>query len=61
MEADQDDDDDIEDEFDDDIENLLKTASRDKASNNKEARLKIEALLDERRLREQIGDYLYLD
>ncbi|MGY8814027.1 MAG: PA3496 family putative envelope integrity protein [Gammaproteobacteria bacterium] len=54
-------DDDIEDELDDDIENLLIAAGKDKASNNKEARIKIEALLDERRLREKIGDYLDLD
>lgn len=60
----QDDDmDDITDDIDDgdDIEGLLQSFESydvDKASNNLIARRRIEDLLEERRLREQIGDYM---
>jgi hypothetical protein len=61
---DNDDMDDIEDEIDDDIDSLLKLIESDnqkKVPNSLDARRKIEALMDKRRLSVQISDYLELD
>ena len=69
MAAKQENDEDIDDITDDmedgdDIDSLLaniETAGLDQVSSSLTARRRIEELLEERRLREQIGDYMDLD